>query len=145
MRADFAALPAAIHTSSARPHIYARAYSFANNFARAGQFIDWKTGISGEREECNEQGATRKQSDKGRVGHSFSANKFVSGIPDEIFSNQNDDNATDLIIKMFQDKETTTKYMVAQVGLAVDIDLPNADKQKASVTGEVTGHIEEIG
>jgi len=141
----FDSLPAAVHAGDTYPAIYARAYTMGNCFAKSGQAMDWKYAMVENRETATTQNAGREESDKGRPGYTFSANKYVSTSPDEIFTHQNADDAPDVFVKMFHDKADSSKYQIAQMGLGIDFDLPMADKQKGAVTGEITGYIEEIG
>lgn len=142
-RVEFNALPAAVHTGSLRPKLYARFYSFSGNFVKVGQLIDVKIALVMTREDSTKQNADRPTSDRGRSSNTWSANKYISDVPDEIYSNQNKDGATDMIVKLRSDREAN-KWYVAQMSMGSDMDLPNADKQKSSLTGEITGHVEEI-
>lgn len=143
-RADFDSLPAAVHTGDAYPVAYLTGYNFADNFVKVGQIMDWNLSSTIAREDATTQNSGAAESDRGRKTYAFSGNKFISEIADEIFSHQND-GEIDVIIKMTPDRTQPTKYLAAQMSIDSAMDFPNAEKQKSSITGNITGYVEEFG
>lgn len=135
------ALPAS-HSGGAK-RIYVQAYEMDSTMKKVGQLIDWKLGITREREDTTTQNADATSTDPGRKSYTFSANKFVSEIADDIFDHLND-NGSDYIVKMYINQFDTSAYYAGQMGLDIDLDLPNGDKSKGSITGQVTGHVAKI-
>jgi len=140
---EFVSGLAAQHTGGTAKRIYVKGYQQNATMKKVAQLIDWKLGVTRNREDTTKQNDGATSSDPGRKSYTFSANQFVADNPDLIFSHVNNQ-GHDFIVKMFTNQFDTTKYYAAQIGFDMDAEFPNNDKIKHSVTGQVSGHVEEF-
>jgi len=137
-RADFDEMPASIHTGTLPPNIYWQGYNWSA-FSRIGEIVDWKVSDANNREETTTQNSGADTSDTGRIGYSLSWSQYIPEAAALDFAVKQD-----IIVKLYPDRTSTSTYWACQAGLGHDMDLPQADKQKDSVTAAVSGYIEKF-